>query len=188
MDQQIRRLRLRVAAKLMLLVALCTVVYVVLSVVLSSDTSTRVMPTQIVNIAGLRPGQAQRVLWDGRPVIIYRRTAADILHLNNDDSRLIDAESNQSRQPAWAKNAHRSREPEWFVSIGVGTDFSCPVQHLEATEDEFLEEPWRGGFVDDCRSSRYDLAGRVYRGQYADENLIIPEYIRKADVIILGGS
>lgn len=171
----------------MLLVALITVLYVALSVLLSSDKSTRVMPTQIVDIAGQRAGVAQMLLWDGRPVMIYRRTQEEIAALMVADPRLLDAESGQSRQPSWAKNDHRSREPEWFVSIGVGTDFSCPVKYLAASPDLFMDKPWQGGFVDDCRGSRYDGAGRVYRGQYADENLIIPDYVRKADVLILGG-
>jgi len=173
--------------KLMLLVALLTVVYVVLSVLLSSDKSTRVMPTQIVDISGYRPGESRIVLWDGRPVLIYRRTDADIAALQIEDQRLLDAQSSDSRQPSWAHNANRSREPEWFVSIGVGTDFSCPVKDIPASPDQFMDRPWQGGFADDCRGSRYDRAGRVYRGQYADENLIVPQYIRKADVLILGG-
>lgn len=186
MDQQVRRLRLRVAAKLMLLVAFFTVVYVVLSVLLSSDQSTRVIPTQIVDISGLRAGDHQIVLWDGRPVLLYRRTEADMINLAAANERLLDASSNSSRQPSWATNAHRSREPEWFVSLAVGTDFSCPIKYLAPSPESFMDAPWRGGFVDDCRGSRYDLAGRVYQGQYADENLIVPDYARKADVIILG--
>ncbi len=145
------------------------------------------MPTQVVDIADLRPGQARMELWDGRPVLIYRRTETDIQQLQADDTRLLDFDSTESRQPSWAQNPYRSREPEWFVSIGVGTDFSCPVRHLAAASEPFLEQPWQGGFIDDCRGSRYDSAGRVYRGQYADENLIVPEYIRKDDVLILGG-
>lgn len=187
MDQQIRRLRLRVAMKLMLVMAFFTVVYVVLSVLLSSDKSTRVIPTKIVDISALRVGESRMVLWEGRPVMIYRRTNADMAALQKNDSRLADASSSESRQPSWAKNAHRSREPEWFVSIGVGTDFSCPVKDLPASSDQFMDMPWPGGFVDDCRGSRYDRAGRVYQGQYADENLIVPQYIRKDDVLILGG-
>lgn len=173
--------------KLMLIVAFFTVLYVVLSVLLSTDKSTRVMPTQIVDIAGQRPGQSRIVLWDGRPVLIYRRTEADIAALQEPDLRLLDADSSDSRQPSWANNVYRSREPEWFVSIGVGTDFSCPVQDLPASTDQFMDMEWQGGFKDDCRGSRYDRAGRVYQGQYADENLIVPQYIRKADVLILGG-
>lgn len=171
----------------MLLMAFVTVAYVVLSVLLSSDKSTRVIPTQIVDISGLRAGDSQIVLWSGRPVLVYRRTEAELAQLQINDDRLVDSGSNKSRQPSWAKNVNRSREPEWFVAIAVGTDFSCPIRVLPAAAEIFKDKPWAGGFVDDCRGSRYDQAGRVYRGQYADENLIVPDYVRKADVLILGG-
>lgn len=171
----------------MLAFAVLTVVYVVLSVLFSSDKSTRIMPTQIVDISGQRAGQMRTVLWDGRPVLIYRRTAAEIALLQLGDERLLDASSAKSRQPSWAENVNRSREPEWFVSIGVGTDFSCPIIDLPLSDAEFMGKPWSGGFVDECRGSRYDRAGRVFKGQYADENLIVPSYVRKDDVLILGG-
>lgn len=171
----------------MLLFAFFTVLYVVLSVVLSSDKSTRVMPTQIVDVSGYRAGAAQVVLWSGRPVMLLRRTEADMAALQTSDERLLDPDSERSRQPSWAKNASRSKEPEWFVAIAVGTDFSCPIRYLPPSSEIFMGKPWQGGFVDDCRESRYDGAGRVYKGQYADENLIVPQYVRKADVIILGG-
>jgi len=171
----------------MLLVAFFTVIYVVLAVLLSTDKSTRVIPSQIVDIAGQREGTSRIVLWSGRPVLIYRRTEADIAALQLDDERLLDSGSASSRQPSWANNANRSREPEWFVAIAVGTDFSCPIRHLPASADIFMDKPWEGGFIDDCRESRYDSAGRVFQGQYADENLIVPVYVRKDDVLILGG-
>lgn len=187
MNSDLKRLRLRVAAKLMLAVVFFAVLYVILSVILSSDDSTRVMPTQSVSIVNMAPGDTKSVLWDGRPVIIYRRTTADIAALQLLDDRLLDADSKRSRQPDWALNEFRSRAPDWFVSIGVGTDFSCPLRFEPASDKPFKGQPWVGGFRDECRGSRYDLSGRVYKGQYADENLIVPDYIIRADHILLGG-
>ncbi len=190
-EKEQRRLRLRVAAKLMLALAFFTVLYVVLSVMFHSDPESRVIPTKTVDIGSLKKGESTVVLWEGRPVLIYRRTDNDIAALQTDDPRLLDAGSDKSKQPAWAKNATRSRDPEWFVSIGVGTDFSCPIALLPPSQnpsnDMFMQQPWRGGFVDECRGARYDLAGRVYRGQYADENLIVPSYVIREHELILGG-
>ncbi len=194
-EKQQRRLRLRVAAKLMLALGFFTVLYVVLSVMFHSDPESRVIPTKTVDIGSLKKGESTVVLWEGRPVLIYRRTDNDIAALQTDDPRLLDAGSDKSKQPAWAKNATRSKDPEWFVSIGVGTDFSCPIallppsqnQSQNQSNDVFMQQPWRGGFVDECRGARYDLAGRVYRGQYADENLIVPSYVIREHQLILGG-
>jgi len=187
-DQQyIRRLRLRVAAKLMLVLGVIGILYVVLSMVFSGDPNSRVMPTKVVDIRSLGVGEARIELWEGRPVLIYRRTPEQVRGLLAQDSRLLDAESNQSRQPTWAKNAHRSRQPDYFISIGVGTDFSCPIGLLPASTEPFMDQPWAGGFADECRGARYDFAGRVYSGQFADENLIVPDYRIDDGVLVLGG-
>jgi len=186
-QQDIRRLRLRVAAKLMLVLGFVGILYVVLSMVFSNDPESRVMPTKVVDMSNLGPGEARIVLWEGRPVLIYHRTEQQVQALNVADARLVDARSKHSRQPVWAKNDQRSSTPEYFISIGVGTDFSCPIDLLPASDEPFMEQPWTGGFVDECRGGRYDFAGRVYSGQYADENLIVPEYRIKDKTLILGG-
>ena len=187
MEEDNRRLHLRVAAKLMLAVASLVTTYVVLSMILSSDPDSRVTPTKAVDISRLQAGESRIVLWEGTPVIIYHRTNAQLEALTVADRRLVDAESDYSRQPDWAKNAHRSRVPEYFISIAVGTDFSCPIGVLPASDEPFMQRPWDGGFVDECRGGRYDFAGRVYSGQYADENLIVPEYRISDGVLVLGG-
>lgn len=186
-QQQIRRLRLRVAAKLMLVVGFVGVMYVMISMIFSSDPDSRVMPTKVVDIGNLRAGEIRIVLWEGRPVLIYHRTTAQVQALKAEDTRLLDAVSAKSRQPAWAKNEQRSSKPDYFVSIGVGTDFSCPIRLLPASAELFMAQPWAGGFVDECRGARYDFAGRVYSGQYADENLIVPRYRIENNVLVLGG-
>ena len=185
--QQIRRLRLRVAAKLMLSVGFVGILYVVLSMMFSSNPDSKVVPTKVVDIGGMRAGEVRIVLWEGRPVMIYHRTDGQVQALKAADPRLHDAASTHSRQPAWAKNEQRSSVPEYFISIGVGTDFSCPIDLLPASEQPFMGQPWSGGFVDECRGARYDFAGRVYSGQYADQNLIVPAYRINGKVLILGG-
>ena len=81
MDQEERRLRLRVAAKLMLALGFFATLYVVLSVLLHADPASRVMPTQSVQIGGMRPGDVRKLLWEGRPVLVYYRTRDDIARL-----------------------------------------------------------------------------------------------------------
>jgi len=186
-EQDIHRLRLRVAAKLMLAVAFFAVLYVVLSVVLSTDPDSRVIPTQNVNIGDMQAGDMRIVLWEGRPVLVYRRTDQQQQLLQSSNPRLLDERSQGSRQPPWAENPLRSRESAFFISIAVGTDFSCPIKLLPASTEDFKSQPWPGGFVDECRGARYDFAGRVFSGQYADENLIVPAYRIDGDVLVLGG-
>ena len=171
----------------MMVLGFIGIMYVVLSMVFSSDPDSRVLPTKVVDIGGMRAGEVRIVLWEGQPVLIYHRTDQQAQALKAADTRLLDAESTKSRQPSWAKNEQRSSLPEYFVSIGVGTDFSCPIDLLPASQEPFMDKPWAGGFVDECRGARYDFAGRVYSGQYADQNLIVPQYRIKDNVLILGG-
>jgi ubiquinol-cytochrome c reductase iron-sulfur subunit len=46
---------------------------------------------------------------------------------------------------------------------------------------------WKGGFFCACHGSRFDLAGRVYKGVPAPTNLVVPphQYLSK-DVILIG--
>jgi len=175
MEADSRRLHLRVFAKILIGIAFFVVMYVVLAMVFGTKTGSRKLASQLVDLASINPGQFELVLWEERPVMIYRRTNADIAVLGLPNPELLDPDSNGSRQPNWAKNAYRSRQPEWFVAIGVGLDFSCPIKLVE------------NGFADECRGSQYDFAGRVYRRQYADENLIVPVYTIKGSSLLLGG-
>jgi len=128
--------------------------------------------------------------WRGRsPVrqsgitgMAVRQLAALSLH----ESELQDPGSARSRQPDFAKNPHRSSDDNWFVAIAAGTDFSCAIEYLAPTTENFRDLPWPGGFVDACRGARYDVAGRVYSGQHAKKNLSIPSYRIEGTQLILG--
>ncbi len=171
-----RRLKLRVAAKLMLGVAVLSVFYVFIAAIRSGTGEVPEVPTMRVNLADLLPGESRLVSWEGRPVLLYRRQDSDYATLRTPDARLTDAQSGKSTQPAALANEFRSATPDLFVAIALGTDLGCSVSHLPPDGSEFQGKPWRGGFVDTCRKSRYDTAGRVYGAQYADRNLIVPSY------------
>ncbi len=175
MEDNSRRLHLRVLAKILIGIAFFVALYVVLAMVFGSNTGARKLSSQLVDLTQIKPGGFELVLWEGRPVMIYRRTAADIAVLDLPNPTLLDPDSKASRQPNWAQNPYRSRKPEWFVAIGVGLDFSCPIKLSDS------------GFADECRGSQYDFAGRVLRQQYADENLIVPVYTISGNTLLLGG-
>ncbi|NND91041.1 MAG: hypothetical protein HKN42_09255 [Granulosicoccus sp.] len=184
-DRQ-RRLRLRVAAKLMLFMAVATAAYVLLSSISGRQDQASRLPTLRVPVGDLQPGQVNIVEWEGRPVIFYRRSAGDLATLRRDDARLLDPVSDSSEQPDFFDRIERSATPELFVAIALGTDLGCPVAYLPAADTAFQGKPWSGGFVDTCRQARYDLAGRVYRHQYADRNLLVPPYSVDEDTVTLG--
>ena len=180
------RLQLRVAAKLMLAMAFFSIVYVFLSAFLSGDRNAGSMPAFRVAIDTIAPGQTRQLTWQGRPVLIHRRTSEEIASLSISDDRLVDPQSASSEQPEWVDGPSRSRQDEWFVAIAVGTDFSCPIEFVPASDELFQGAPWPGGYADSCRGSRYDQSGRVYADQYADENLMVPAYAIEGKAVMLG--
>ncbi len=186
MTDQALRLRLRVATKILLLCGVLLFGYVLLSMFFSSGPSTTQYTAFKVDIQDLVQGQSKTLLWQERPIIVYHRSDAEQAQLRQLNDSLADPNSKRSIQPDWATGPDRSRDPAWFVAIAVGSDMGCPIELLKASDALFKGEPWLGGFVDTCRKSRYDLAGRVYDEQQAQKNLIVPDYRIEPGTLILG--
>lgn len=185
---ELRRLRLRVALKLMLLVAAGLLVYVFGASFFTTQPTEKSYRTLRLTVANQLPGTVEWYNWNGRPVMILRRTAEQLATLDSLEAELQDPASKRSRQPDYAINQHRSRQPEWFVAIASGTDLSCAIVWLEAEDKLFRGQPWEGGFADSCRGARYDLAGRVFTRQHAKKNLAVPQYSQpQPGIIVLGG-
>lgn len=172
--EETRRLRLRVLVKAMLATAALAVLFVSFAFFFSGDDERARLPGLNVDVQDMQPGDTQRVLWERRPVMVYRRTDAAIAALTAPAAtaagRLRDPDSRRSEQPEAMRNALRSREPQWFVAIALGTDQGCPVMVADTADGSALE------FIDECRGSRYDGAGRVLAGQFADKNLAVPAH------------
>ncbi|ASJ72215.1 hypothetical protein [Granulosicoccus antarcticus] len=184
-DQQ-RRLKLRVAVKLMLSLGVLGVLYVFIAGLRSGGGDVDDVPSLRVSTADLLPGQHRLLSWEGRPVMLYRRQDSDYANLRTPDERLSDPQSAKSIQPQTMATPFRSATPDVFVAIALGTDQGCSISFLPPDDSLFQRLPWTGGFVDSCRKSRYDVAGRVYETQYADKNLVVPPYTFNDEVLILG--
>lgn len=187
-ETQKKRVILAGLSKLMFSILILAMLWIGFSFVGSNEGLNRVVVSKTVDLANFRLGETDTIEWEGRPVLVIRRSAEMIEQLRSSDgSRLRDPRSNDSKQPKWAETEFRSRVPEWFVAIASGTDFGCPVEFLPRSAEKFKDQQWRGGFKDTCRGSRYDLSGRVYRSQSAESNLEIPSYRIKKDILHLGG-
>ena len=131
-----------------------------------------------VDISTLAPGEMVTVEWRGKPVWILRRTPEMLQALAQHDAALADPASNKDQQPAYARNAHRSIQPEIFVAVGICTHLGCsPTQVPEgAPQATLLGAGWPGGFFCPCHGSTFDNAGRVYRNKPAPTNLEVPPH------------
>jgi ubiquinol-cytochrome c reductase iron-sulfur subunit len=117
-----------------------------------------------VELGDLQAGKLRTVEWQGKPVWVLRRSAADVAALAAQDNLLADPDSQASLQPAICRNRNRSLRPEIFVAIGLCTHQGCTPALLGA------------GFLYPCHASKYDLAGRVFRVGPATANLVIPAH------------
>ncbi len=185
-DKDERRLKLRVAIKLMVLFAFLIFLYVALSSLGSGTDEAAAVPTKKVDISQFSAGDAEFLIWEGRPVVVYRRFDHEISALEQPNFFLADPESKKSKQPADMNTVHRSADKAWFVAIALGTDLGCSIELLPASSELYQGQPWGGGFVDTCRKSRFDFAGRVYRSEYSGRNLVIPPYSVEGETVVLG--
>jgi ubiquinol-cytochrome c reductase iron-sulfur subunit len=129
-----------------------------------------------VDIEKLEPGQRVVVLWRGKPVWVVRRTPEVLAELPSLDAVVADPGSDQSEQPLSAKNESRAIRPEVFVAVGVCTHLGCSPTYRPDIAPADLGADWKGGFFCPCHGSKFDMAGRVYKGVPAPVNLEIPPY------------
>jgi ubiquinol-cytochrome c reductase iron-sulfur subunit len=139
------------------------------------------------DISKMEPGQLIRVKWRGKPVWVVRRTEKSLEDMKTLDSKLSDPNSQAPQQPAYAQNAHRSRNPEFLVAVGICTHLGCSPTFRPDVAPADLGPDWVGGFYCACHGSRFDLAGRVYKGVPAPTNLVIPPYQFLSDSLVLIG-
>jgi ubiquinol-cytochrome c reductase iron-sulfur subunit len=140
-----------------------------------------------VDISGIAPGELKVVEWRGKPVWVIRRTQDMLASLKQGGSQLIDPKSESSRQPDYATNEYRARKPEFMVMEGVCTHLGCSPKLKTAQDKGEMGGDWQGGFYCPCHGSKFDYAGRVFRGAPAPTNLTVPPYAYLSDSTLLIG-
>ncbi len=138
-----------------------------------------------VPLGSIQPGEMVRVLWRGKLIFVLRRSDTMLKTLEQGLDRLRDPNSEVvEQQPEYAANETRSLRPEWLVIEGSCTHLGCaPLEDFQARP----VEGWGGGFFCPCHGSKFDLAGRVYKGVPAPSNLRVPPYRFVRDDLILIG-
>lgn len=140
-----------------------------------------------VDISRMEPGELKIVEWRGKPVWVVRRTKEMIESLKAIANRLTDAKSEVPQQPEYAKNETRARKPEFMVMEGVCTHLGCSPQMKTAEAKAEMGADWVGGFYCACHGSKFDYAGRVFKGAPAPTNLVVPPHAYLSDTTILIG-
>lgn len=139
-----------------------------------------------VDISKLEDGAMMRVEWRGRPVWVLKRTERMLESIEAVAGELRDPDSSESQQPEYASNPFRSIRPGVFVVVGSCTHLGCSPLPRFDTEPMDLGPGWQGGFYCPCHGSKFDLAGRVWKGVPAPLNLAVPphRYIGESTILV----
>ena len=140
-----------------------------------------------VDLSKIAPGQLEIVEWRGKPVWVIRRTQEMLASLKGVEARLSDPASKASEQPEYAENEYRSKQPELMVMEGVCTHLGCSPQLRTAEAKAEMGADWTGGFYCPCHGSKFDYAGRVFRGAPAPTNLKVPPYTMVSETKLVIG-
>lgn len=131
-----------------------------------------VAPPNEFTVENIPLGEWRIIPWHRAPVIVHHRNQAQI--------SLARSTAGYAKFPD--EGYIRSRNPAWFVAVGVCTFRGCILTNLSGSQ----ERQWREGWFCPCCGSEYDLAGRAMIGP-APRNLDVPKYILdKTGILHLG--
>ena len=158
---------------------------------------TSMMPSERAKAAGapveadiskIEPGSMITVEWRGKPVWIVNRNQAMLDALATHDDKLSDPKLEvTSQQPDYCLNPVRSIKSNIMVLVGICTHLGCsPSPKLQTGAD--MGADWPGGFFCPCHGSKFDLAGRVFKGSPAPINLVVPPHKYISDSVVLIGA
>jgi ubiquinol-cytochrome c reductase iron-sulfur subunit len=139
------------------------------------------------DISKLTPGEMIIVEWRGMPIYVVRHSEESLALINKNLSRLSDPDSLNDQQPEYAKNNLRARKKGISVLSAVCTHLGCAPKFYPQLGTTEFDSNWQGGFFCPCHGSKFDLAGRVYAGVPAPDNLPVPPHYYESETILVIG-
>jgi ubiquinol-cytochrome c reductase iron-sulfur subunit len=137
--------------------AACTLVPFIDSMNPSKDVAA--LASVEVDLTNIKLGEEKKVLWQGKPIFIKRRTAEEIKSAQ-------DVQLSELKDPQKDSDRVKLGKEEWLITIGICTHLGCvPI----GNSGEFK------GWLCPCHGSQYDTSGRIRKGP-APRNLEIPPY------------
>ena len=157
------------------------------SSMLPSEKAKAAVSSVEVDISQVKQGSVLTTEWRGQTVWILNRSDKMMQSLESNPEKLADPELKvTSQQPMYCQNKTRSIKPKMLVIVGICTHLGCsPSPKLSPKGD--MGENWECGFFCPCHGSKFDLAGRVFKGSPAPTNLIVPPHMYlDENAIIIG--
>ncbi len=128
------------------------------------------------DLSKLQPGAMAIVEWRRTPIFVVHQTQEAIDNLPKLNDKVTDQ----------ANEVLPSSNNKFTVLKGVCTHLSCAPKYHPEIEPKAWDQEWLGGFFCPCHGSKFDLAGRVYKGVPAPINLEIPPHIFSGNTLIIG--
>jgi len=125
-----------------------------------------------VDLTPITEGMGITVMWQGKPIFVRHRTAAEIK--SAEDVKLSDL-----IEPATDDSRIKAGHKPWIILIGICTHLGCIPLGNKPTDPR---GDW-GGWFCPCHGSQYDTSGRVRHGP-APLNLFLPPYAFETDTKI----
>jgi ubiquinol-cytochrome c reductase iron-sulfur subunit len=128
-----------------------------------------------VDLAPVTEGMGITIVWQGKPIFVRHRTAAEIKEAQDVPlGQLIEPQADSAR----VKPGH----DQWIILIGICTHLGCVPLGNKPSDPR---GDW-GGWFCPCHGSQYDTSGRVRHGP-APLNLYVPPYAFESDTKIKVG-
>ena len=140
-----------------------------------------------VDISKIEPGQKIDVEWRGKVVLAHQPHAGDArvaAEARRARSPTRNPTCRSSRRTARTRRARSSRR--MWIAVGICTHLGCSPTFRPELAPADLGPDWLGGFFCPCHQSKFDLAGRVFKGVPAPTNLVMPphKYVTDTRVVI----
>ncbi|MET0182237.1 MAG: ubiquinol-cytochrome c reductase iron-sulfur subunit, partial [Caulobacterales bacterium] len=133
---------------------------------------TRALATTEVDLSAVVEGQQIVVTWQGKPVFVRHRTAAEIASAQRDDfATLKDPATDAERI---AQSDGQPGKAGFIILQAACTHLGCVPTFAEG---DF------GGWLCACHGSQYDTSGRIRRGP-APQNLHVAPYVYQSDTTV----
>ncbi|MBY0564947.1 MAG: ubiquinol-cytochrome c reductase iron-sulfur subunit [Hyphomonadaceae bacterium] len=134
---------------------------------------TLALSTTEVDLSAVVVGQQIKVMWQGKPVFVRHRTAAEIAAAQRDDyANLKDPQHDAERL---LQENGQPGKAEWLILQASCTHLGCVPTFVTGSS--------YGGWFCPCHGSDYDTSGRIRRGP-APRNLDVAPYVFVTDTSI----
>ena len=145
---------------------------------MNPDAKARAGDWVDVDLSSLEPGEQILVKWRSAPVAIVRRSQEQIERLASPELlvRLRLSYPNSQPRPSYVADWSRSLDPQFLVVSPICTHLGCMLVFQPGERADSGFGAWPGGWLCPCHGAKFDLAGRVFDGGPANDDLAIPPH------------